>query len=138
MTRSKWSLALALALVFASGIVAGALGYRYYDRYYDRKADAPPKSPEEFRRAYVSAMRSRLRLSESQVKQLEVILDDTRDKFRDFREKQRPEMKAIQDEQTARISAMLDVAQRQEYEKMRRERDERRKAAPPKDRGRRP
>jgi hypothetical protein len=135
MMRSKWSLALALTLVFASGIVAGALGHRYYDR---KDAPPPQKSPEEFRRAYVSEMRSRLRLSESQVKQLEVILDETRDKFRDFREKQRPGMKAIQEEQTNRISAMLDDTQRQEYDKMRRERDERRKAAPPKDRNRRP
>jgi len=77
MVRSKWSLALALALVFASGIVAGALGYRYYDRYYEHKADARPKSPEEFRKAYVAEMQSRLKLSDSQVKQLEVILDET-------------------------------------------------------------
>jgi hypothetical protein len=83
-------------------------------------------------------MHSRLKLSGSQVKQLEVILDETRDKFRDFREKQRPGMKAIQDEQTARITAMLDEGQRREYEKMRQEREERRKLAPPKDRPGRP
>jgi len=36
-------------------------------------------------------------------------------------------MRAIQEEQSARIRAVLDPAQQKEYEKMRQEREERRK-----------
>ncbi len=65
-------------------------------------------------------MRSRLKLSEEQAKQIEAILDDTRDRYR-------AQMRAVQEEQTARIRAVLNPTQQAEYEKMRQEREERRK-----------
>lgn len=133
MKSSSFKLVFALILVFASGAAVGALGYRSYEQARE-KQDRRPKSPEEYRQAYLAEMKSRLKLSDGQSKRLEAIMDDTRQKFRELREKQAPDFKAIQDAQTAAINNMLSTEQQAEYAKMRRERDERRKAA--KERGR--
>lgn len=127
MKRSAASLALSLILVFASGVVVGALGYKSLGQS-EQKKDSPPRTPEEFRKAYLAEMRARLKLSEEQVQKLNTILDETREKYRQLREKQRPEMKAIQEGQTSEINSMLSAEQQQEYAKMRREREEKKKA----------
>lgn len=127
MKRSAASLALSLILVFASGVVVGALGYKSLGPS-EQKKDNPPRTPEEFRKAYLAEMKARLKLSEEQVQKLNTILDETREKYRQLREKQRPEMKAIQEGQTSEINSMLSAGQQQEYAKMRREREEKKKA----------
>jgi len=128
MKRSNLSLLLSLILVFGSGVVAGALGHRYYSLNTARASNPRPRTPEEFRQAYLNEMKTRLKLSEAQTQKLDEILDETRNKFRDLREKQRPEMKAIQDDQRAQINAMLTPAQQTEYDRMVKEREERKKA----------
>ena len=128
MRRSNASLALSLILVFASGAVVGALGYRYYSLNAVIANRQPPRNPDEYRRAFIAEMKSRLKLSDAQFQSLDAILDNTRARVRDLREKQRPEMKAIQDEQTAQINAMLTPAQQTEYALMRKERDDKRQA----------
>ncbi len=120
MTRSRLSVALYLLLVFGSGVLVGALGYRYIA---GGATQPPPRpSPEEFRRRYMEEMRNRLHLSDEQARQIETILDETREKYR-------AQMRAVQEEQTSRIRAVLDEKQRAEYEKMRQEREERRRRA---------
>lgn len=125
MRRSNLTLALSLLIVFASGIVVGVLGHNYFLKR--EVAARAPRSPEEFRKAYVEEMRNRLKLSGPQVEHLNQILDETREQFRQLREKQRPEVKALQDAQTARINAILSPEQQQEYARMRKEREEKRK-----------
>jgi hypothetical protein len=133
MKRSSLSMLLSLMLVFASGVVVGSLGYRYYNQE-ERKKDHRPRTPEEYRQAYMAEMKARLKLSGEQSAKLGKILDETRDRFRELREKQRPDYKAIQDAQTAAINAILSAEQQAEYNKMRQERDAKRKAE--KERGR--
>lgn len=128
MMRSNSTLALSLFLVFASGTVVGALGYRSYTLSTVSAKNPQPKSPEDMRREYVDEMHRRLGLEPAQVQRLETILDETRAKFREIRERSRPEFKAIQDNQTAEITAMLTPAQQVEYEKFRKERDDKRRA----------
>lgn len=118
MKRSRLSVALYLLVVFLSGAVVGALAHRLY--VGERAAPRPRPSPEEYRRRYMEEMRSRLKLSDEQVKQIDAILDETRDRYR-------AQMRAIQEEQSARIMAVLNPEQRSEYQKMRQEREERRK-----------
>lgn len=122
------NLAISLTLVFLSGLALGALGYRYYaQKTAVTRENRPPRSPREFRAAYTSEMKSRLKLSDDQVTRLTNILDETEAKYKEVRERTRPEMKAIQDGQVAAINAMLSPEQQSEYAKMRKERDERRK-----------
>ena len=122
MKRSQLAVALYAVLTFAAGALVGVAGYRLYSST-TVDARAPRRTPEDYRKRYVDEMRSRLKLSEQQVAQLNVILDTTRDRFRELRAKQYPDMKAIQDDQTTRIRAMLDPAQQAEYDKMRQERE---------------
>lgn len=118
MKRSRLAVALYVLLVFLSGTVVGAVGHRLY--YKETFTPRPRPSPEEFRRRYLEDMRARLKLSDDQLRRIEAILDETRDRYR-------MQMRAMQEEQTARIREVLDPSQRAEYEKMRQEREERRK-----------
>ena len=82
---------------------------------------------DDMRKMYLQEMKDRLSLSSKQMDDLQVVLDETGAKYRDIREKYRPEMQAIQDEQVARINVLLSAEQQQEYAKLRKERDEKRK-----------
>lgn len=126
MRRSNGVLTLSLLLVFASGIVVGVAGDRYLAG--SRKAASSlRRTPEDYRRIYVEEMNRRLKLTAEQVEQLNRILDETREQFRQLRERQRPEVKALQEAQTAKINAILTPGQQEEYERMRKEREEKRK-----------
>ncbi len=126
MRKSNLVLVLSLLVVFASGVVVGVVGDRYLGAS-SRAATKAPRSPEEYRRAYVEEMNRRLKLSPDQLAELNRILDETREQFRQLREKQRPEVKALQDAQTAKINAILTPDQQEEYSRMRKEREEKRK-----------
>jgi hypothetical protein len=121
MRRLNLPLVFYMLLVFVSGAVVGVLSDRFHAAQSVKAKN--PFSPEEMRRQYVEDLRSRLRLSDDQLKQLTTILGESRDRFRELRKKYGPEAKAIQDAQVEKIRAMLDEQQRAEYEKMRQERD---------------
>ena len=63
-------------------------------------------------------MRTRLNLTPEQITGLEKILDETRQRYREYHERHKPEWKAIQNQQVQQINAMLNETQRAEYEKM--------------------
>jgi hypothetical protein len=126
MKRS--SLIVALLLVFLSGVVVGAVGYRLYTAE-PAAAVAPERrpTPEEYRQRYVEMMKTRLHLSDEQLAQLNAILDETRELFKKYEEKSKAEKQAIRDHQVAKINAMLTEEQRAEYAKIREEREARRR-----------
>jgi hypothetical protein len=129
MKRSNLTIALYLFLVFAGGVSVGAFGHRLYTvKSVDASSVTKRKGPDEFRRAYMDEAKQRLQLSDSQSVAVEAILDKTREKYRAFRERTRPEMDQIQNEQIQAIRALLNESQRTEYEKWRAERAERRKS----------
>jgi uncharacterized protein YnzC (UPF0291/DUF896 family) len=124
MKRSQLAVALYAVLTFASGALVGIVGHRLYVTAGAREQPGR-RSPDDFRRRYIEEMRSRLKLDDQQVTKLEGILDATRDRIRQVRDKERPEMDAIQEEQRSRIRAMLNPAQQAEYAKMLEEREKR-------------
>lgn len=124
MRRSTLTVILYLCLVFASGILVGGFGTRLYNaRTVDAKSN--PCNPDGMRRRYLDDMRTRLKMSDEQFKQFTAVLESTRERFHDLREKYRPEVKVIQEEQVEKIRAILNETQRAEYEKMRDEREKR-------------
>ena len=125
MRRTGLVAALSLTLVFLSGIAVGAFGYRWYAGPAVRAAGPPP--PEEFRRQYIAEMQNRLKLSADQAQQLGGILDATREQYHAFRVQHKADLQAIQDDQVKRISAILSAEQRQAYDRLRLERDRRRR-----------
>lgn len=128
MKRSSLSLALSLLLVFVSGIAVGIFGHGYYESRVAKAKPDVPRTPEDFRKAYIEEMSKRLTLDQAQRDKLGAILDDTRTQYREMRERRKPEMKAIQDQQVERVNAMLTAGQRAEYAKMRAEREAEREA----------
>lgn len=131
MKRSSVVLSAYMLAVFLSGGVVGYLVHHLYSMQAV-SAKTAPRDPDEYRHKYVEELRSRLALQTEQVQQLNAVLDSTRLRYREFRERHRPEINTIQEEQVSKIRSMLTEAQRQEYEKMRAERDQkRRKSDPP-------
>ncbi len=130
MNRSTRTLALWLTLVFLSGVAVGGLGFHLI-RTKSAEASAHRRlSPEEWRARYVQTMRSRLNLTDEQLERLNQILDETREKFHALEEEViKPRKSEIIKAQREAIIAMLTEDQRAEYEKLRRERAERRKKA---------
>lgn len=118
---------LALVIVFSSGILVGALGHRYFSLKEVEASRPPRRSMDDMRKMYVQEMKDRLQLSSKQIQDLTVVLDETGAKFGAVREKYRPEMQAIQDEQVGRINALLSAEQQEQYAKLRQEREDRRK-----------
>jgi hypothetical protein len=68
-------------------------------------------------------LQSRLALRPDQIQKLDVILEQTHQRFKGLREKYRPEVKIIQEEQASSVRSILDPQQVVEYEKMRQERE---------------
>lgn len=120
MRRNNW-LALGFAVVlFVCGVLAGALGDRYLGML---KVNA--KTAEDFRHQYTNEMRARLKLTPQQILQLDVILDETKAKYKAARDLHRPEMVKIKDEQVERVKSILTPAQVPEYDRLVAEREQR-------------
>lgn len=116
MRRSNTAIAVWMLAVFLTGTAVGAFGHRLYTvKSVIASPAQPPRSPDEWRRQFMDEMHTRLKLDSEQVTQLGTILDDTRVKFRAVRDKYKPEMKALHDEQVNRIKSMLTESQRDEY-----------------------
>jgi hypothetical protein len=125
MKRWNPPIALYLLLVFISGAVVGALGYRTYK---------PPSassnarvSPEEFRRQYLQEIKTRVNLSDDQLQKVNTILDETRTRFHDARDKHNDIVKQIGEEQRAKMKAILSPDQVPKAEQFWQDRDQRQK-----------
>jgi hypothetical protein len=128
MTSPRFSVAASLLAVFLGGVVVGGFGQRLYMAKTVAATVSGPRNADEWRKEYVETLRSRLKLNNQQVARLNVILDETRDQFKAFRERHKEETKAIHDAQVANIEQILDAGQRTEYERFREERDRLRQA----------
>jgi Spy/CpxP family protein refolding chaperone len=125
MKFTRWTVALYMALVFACGGVVGAFAHRLYT-VSGVSANAAQRNPEEFRKRFMTDMKARLQLNDDQAAKLNVIMDETRARFRDVREKFEPEMQKIREDQRQRISELLSPSQQAEWQKIMEERQRRR------------
>ena len=116
--------AIYLLLVFASGIAVGAISQHLYNaRSVSARTSTRPRGPEEYRKRYLGEMQTRLKLDAEQTAKLNSILDQTRNRFDEIRERSKPEMDAIHKDQIDQINGILNGNQSAEYEKLRKERD---------------
>lgn len=126
MKRTTLAAFAYIFLVFLSGVAVGGFGHWLYTtRAVSAKSSRP--SPEEYRRRYVDEMKTRLKLSAEQVQQLNVVLDETKLRYRELRAKHKPDYEAIQAEQVRQINAFLSPQQQEEYARLREERERHRK-----------
>ena len=125
MKLSRAAITLYLGLVFASGALLGVFGHRLYT--VSAVSAKATKNPEEFRKRTIAEMQSRLKLTGPQVDKLNAIMDETRARVEEARQKMRPAYQSIHEEQSAKIRAMLTPDQQTEYDRMRQERENRQK-----------
>jgi hypothetical protein len=126
MRRSTLAIACYLFLIFASGIVVGAFGYRLYTGTpVSAKAGPPKMTGEERRQQYLAEMQDRLKLTPEQNRELNRIVDQSRQLFDDAHHRHDEEIKAIREKHTTAVRAMLTAQQMPEYEKLHAEREQR-------------
>ncbi len=113
-------------LVFGSGAVVGALGYRTYNPPTARTINTPAQ-PGEWRKQYMEESKARLDLTDDQVSKLKAIMDETDARFRQAREKENQEIRQIRDEHIGRVRMLLTPEQLPKYEKLHAEREARSK-----------
>lgn len=138
MPKSRLSAFVSLLAVFFSGAVLGIFAYRLYmvrtvisGGSIDR--GGPPHDPQEVRRNLVSEMRREVRLDDKQVTELNQIYDQTREQGDEVHHKLNAEMRAVWDNQTQRIKAILRPDQVPLYDQLRARHDaERKRRGPPK------
>jgi hypothetical protein len=119
----KLSVAFYLLLVFVSGVIVGGLAHRFFGL---REVRAERSRSGEWRKKYLEEMQSRLQLSGDQLQRLNGVLDTTRNRHRQLRQKMKPEMTAIHKEHVDQVRAILTDVQLTEYEKIRKEWEDRR------------
>jgi Spy/CpxP family protein refolding chaperone len=124
MTRKNLSIAFYLALVFVSGSVVGALGYRTYNPPAARGSNTPP-TPGEWKRQYMEESKARLNLTDDQVAKLSVIMDQTEGRFREQHEHENEMVQEIREDHIARVRSILMPDQLPKYEALHKERVER-------------
>jgi hypothetical protein len=129
MRFSRGAIALYVGLVFACGLVLGSFG----DRLYNASvvvAKPANKNPEEYRKKLISEYQSRLKLTDDQVAKLNSIMDETRVRVEETRQKMKPAYQKIHEEQADKVRALLSPDQQIEYDKIHREREQREKQNP--------
>jgi hypothetical protein len=126
MTRKYLQTAFYLLLVFVSGSVVGALGYRTYNPPVARGVNSRP-SPSEWRQGYIDETRTRLGLNDDQVEKLKTMLDQTEERFRAERERYNQTIRQIGEEHYERVRTILTDEQIPKYEKLHAERVEKSK-----------
>ncbi len=123
MKLSRLTIALYVGLIFSCGAVLGVFGHSLYAVSVVK---GNPK-PEDVRKKTLNEMQTRMKLSDEQVSKINSIYDETRVRFHEVRERYRPEMDKLQQDQRDKVRSILSSEQRAEYEKMLKERDEHQK-----------
>lgn len=130
MPKSRLSAFLSLLLVFLSGSLVGAFGYRLYSVNTVQgglNGTGPNRrpDPEEMRRRQVAEMRDRVKIDDQQVIQYNKILDEMRDQFDQLHKKANAETQALRERQADKVNAMLREDQRALFAQVRAEHAER-------------
>jgi len=126
MKRWNVPIALYLFLVFVSGAVVGALGYRVYNPPVARSARL---TPDEWRKQYLNEMQTRVNLTPDQVEKVNKILDDTDARFTSARQQHHDVVEQIKEEHRAKLRSIMTAEQLPKYEQFRADRDARSKSS---------
>jgi hypothetical protein len=120
MRREKWTGVALAALLFFGGAAVGVLANRYYTT-----TTVSAKTSETYRHRYVLEMESKLKLTTAQVKQLEVIMDDTKAKYKAVRDSYKPAILQVKNEHVQEVKSILTAQQIPGYEQLLSERERR-------------
>jgi hypothetical protein len=124
MAKTRLSASIYLVLVFASGILVGIVSHRLYITSTVAANNTPPapRTMEEVRKRYLTDLRAKVGLNDTQISFVNSILDETKRKFDDLHRQEKPLRDKIQQEQVESIRALMNDGQRTAYESWRAER----------------
>ena len=128
MSLTHPRIALYAALIFGSGALLGGFSHRLYTASTVVAKATESKGAANFKARYIEESQRRLNLNEEQLSKMVIILDEIRARMNEVNARMEPEMDRIREEQIDKIRAMLTPVQLVEYEKLRKEREDRRKA----------
>jgi uncharacterized protein YnzC (UPF0291/DUF896 family) len=105
--------------VFASGILVGVESHRLYATTNTARANSSPQNMSEFRRRYLDGMKSQVGVSETQLAQINNILEDTKNKVNELAALEKPLHDRIQQEHIDQIKDLLNPQQKVAYDNWR-------------------
>src|SRR5579871_4843849 len=116
-----WNFPIAayLFLVFISGAVVGALGYRMYSPPSARSEHRV--NPEQWRKQYLDELTARVGLTPDQVTKVNAILDETDTRFNQAREQHHQAIEQIKEDHRSKLRALMTPEQLVKYEQFRAE-----------------
>jgi Spy/CpxP family protein refolding chaperone len=124
--KRSFPIALYLFLVYISGAVVGALGFRMYSPPSARSEHR--LSPEQWRKQYLDELTSRVNLTPDQVQKVNAILDETDARFNQLHDQHHQAMEQIKEDHRAKLRALMTPDQVVKYDQFRAERDARMKS----------
>jgi hypothetical protein len=119
LSRSRTTIALYLVLVFASGILVGVESHRLYATTSTARANNSPQNMSEFRRRYLDGMKTQVGVSDTQLTQINNILEDTKNKVNELAALEKPLHDRIQQEHIDEIKDLLTPQQKIAYDNWR-------------------
>jgi uncharacterized protein YnzC (UPF0291/DUF896 family) len=119
LSRSRITIALYLVLVFASGILVGVESHRLYATTSTARANNSPQNMSEFRRRYLDGMKTQVGVDDTQLAQINNILEDTKKKVNELAALEKPLHDRIQQEHIDQIKDLLDPQQKIAYDNWR-------------------
>ena len=123
LSRSRITIAFYLVLVFASGILVGVESHRLYATTSTARANSSPQNMSEFRRRYLDGMKTKVGVSDTQLTQINTILEDTKNKVNELAALEKPLHDRIQQEHIDQIKDLLTPQQKVAYDNWRAERE---------------
>ena|ERR1035437_1924079 len=125
MPKSKLSAFLSLLLVFLSGSLVGAFAYRLYVLKTVIATTGSPggrrPDPEEVLKQRLAEMRDRIKVDDLQLAQIKEIYGQTREQFDQLHQRMSAEGRTIDQNQVAKITAILHPDQVVLYDQLRAE-----------------
>jgi len=121
--NSKFKASLLIGVIFLLGAIVGAsLG----TTIVSRKFAAPPEVSESKRRKMVlEKFKSRLKLTPEQAQKVQIILEQTHQQLKDLNHSIKPQSEEIRNRMRSRVRELLSEEQKNEFELMTREYDQR-------------
>ena len=122
MPRSRSSLTFYLFLVFASGILVGAVSHRLYVTSIASAATRTETS-EEWRKRYLKTMKEKVAVSDAQIAVVDKLITDAKHKMDDLRAQEKPVHDKMQLDLIEDIRSGLTEQQKAAYDQWRAERE---------------
>jgi Spy/CpxP family protein refolding chaperone len=113
ITKTKWKVRVAAAVIFVLGFAAGILTINVYRAWAQRNAPT--------REGKFEQMAKELQLSPEQKTKVKQIFDDTREQLRGLRKESEPKVAEIRKQADERIQQTLSAEQWQKFQQLRKE-----------------